>query len=313
MAAVVIISVSTGCVAGSTGGLANHLIRPGEPEVVMDAPIVPGAGGSFLLTEEQQREVEKAVKEREQSPRPQLPTLEGTNPRLRDVLQAAELSPTVENRRRVASEYRRLGILDKAFDYLTLILEERPDAEAYAERAQVWRDWGWSAWGLGDAYRAVDLAPRSAMALNTLGTVLQAMGQGEAARDAYLRALDVDPSAGYVLNNLCFLSFVEAQFEQATHECESALVLDPGLGAARHNLALAHAATGRIDDARNDLLAGGDAATGQYNLGMIYLSRGEYGEAEEAFLAATEARPAWREAHARRRQAARLAAAGQEP
>jgi Flp pilus assembly protein TadD len=278
----------------------------------MEAPAAPGAG-SFVLSDAQLREVDKAVKDREQTPRPELPTLEGSDPRLRAALQAAELLPTAANYRRVAAEYRRLRILDKAFDYLTLILDEAPDADAYAERAQVWRDWGWASWGIGDAYRAVDLKPESPMVLNTLGTVLQAVGELQAARESYRKALDIDPNAAYVLNNLCYLSYLEGRFEEAIGECRAALEDDSSLEAARHNLALAYAASGRLDEARKGLLSGGDAATGHYNLGIILLAQGEYGPAEEAFLAASEARPRWPEAMARARQAAKMAAAGREP
>ncbi len=230
-----------GCVASGAQGLSDHLIRPGEPNVVVPLPGGDPAGG-LTLSEEQRRDIAQAIEERGRNPRAELPTLEGVDGRLRAALADVNAAPTAINRRRVAAEYRRVRIFDKAFEYLTQVLDDRKDADAYAERAQVWRDWGWPGFGLGDAYRAADLAPRSPKALNTLGTLLQAVGATAAARDAYRRAVDADPDAAYALNNLCYLSLVEGDEPRAVTECEAALAIDPVLDAARHNLARARAA-----------------------------------------------------------------------
>ena len=52
---------------------------------------------------------------------------------------------------------------------------------------------------MGDAHRAVYYAPQSAAAHNTLGTIMQALGQDEAARSAYELASALDPKAAYAV------------------------------------------------------------------------------------------------------------------
>src|SRR4029450_5681722 len=104
----------------------------------------------------------------------------------------------------VAKEYRRLGIMDAAFDHLTAATRLDPrDAAAYDARARIWRDWGFPELGMGDSARAVFFAPRSAAAHNTRGTLLAAAGLEVEARREFEKALALDPNAGFARANLC--------------------------------------------------------------------------------------------------------------
>jgi tetratricopeptide (TPR) repeat protein len=133
-------------------------------------------------------------------------TIEAQDSRLGAALLELRVAPSAAAHRAAAEEYRRLGVLDTAFDHLTAATRLDPrDAAAYDARARIWRDWGVPAWGLGDAQRAVYYAPSSATAHNTLGTLLAALGNADGARQEFEKALALDPSASFARANLCQL------------------------------------------------------------------------------------------------------------
>jgi Flp pilus assembly protein TadD len=219
----------------------------------------------------------------------------------------AATSPAAESLRNVGDEYRRLGVLDVAFRYYNDALRADPtDAAAYDGLARIWRDWGLPGLGLGDASRAVYYARSSGASYNTLGTVMQALGNRREARAAYKQALQSDPRASYALTNLCYLSFLEGDAGAALGECRRALELDPESTAAHNNLALIYASQGRLDLARSELSGSGDEAASQFNMGVIYMATKDYTNAATAFQAALVARPSFSAAGRRARQARAL-------
>lgn len=138
-------------------------------------------------------------------------TLESSDPQLKAALLKLRFFPSAAQHRAAASEYRRLGVLDTAFDHLTAAIRmDRKDAAAYDARARIWRDWGAPQLGMGDAARAVVYAPQSAAARNTLGTLLLANGQPEEARREFVKALALDPSASFARENLDRLDRLQA-------------------------------------------------------------------------------------------------------
>ena len=189
-------------------------------------------------------------------------------------LGAAVAHPSPETYRAVADEYLRLGIADKAHEYLDRALAIAPnDGAVYEARARIWRDGGFPERALSDAHRAVYFAPASAVARNTLGTVLQALGRHAQARQQYERALVLDSRAAYALNNLCYAWILEHQPAKAVKACEAAIEAAPSLQAARNNLGLAYAVGGNIEAARGAFDAAGDAAAAQYNVGIVTVLR----------------------------------------
>ena len=171
-------------------------------------------------------------------------------------------------------------------------------ATAHERLARIWRDWGVPHLALSDISRAVYYAPTSASARNTLGTILQSLGQRAEARRAYMAALARDEKAAYAYNNLCYLSFLEGHANRAIVECQTALALAPELTAARNNLALTYAAIGRPDLARHEFtMASGPAATA-YNMGVVYMSLKRF---EDAAVQFTMAHASQRADYARRR------------
>src|SRR5688572_1879478 len=213
-------------------------------------------------------------------------TIEASDPRLAAALAAATVQPSSDTFRMVAVEYHRLGIADRAHEYLNRAITLDPqNAAAYDALARMWRDWGFPHLALGDAYRAVYYAPASAIARNTLGTIFQALAKRNLARVEYERALQLDPLAAYALNNLCYGWILDGDTRRAAGACVRALELDPGLTAASNNLGLAYAAAGELDSARRAFDRSGDRASTLYNLGIAHLARRRYSDAITAFQA----------------------------
>jgi tetratricopeptide (TPR) repeat protein len=239
--------------------------------------------------------------------------LETADPRLAAALLAANAAPSPQALRHVADEYLRLGIFDRAHDYLQQALTLDPrDGATYDALARRWRDGGFFDAALADAQRALYYAPRSAAAHNTLGTVFQALGRRQQARQEYARALELDPTAAYALNNLCYGWILDREPGKAVTACEAALKLNPALAAARNNLGLAYAAQGDVDASRVAFERVGDRAAALYNIGIVHMARREYSDAVTAFAAAQQARPLFRMATTRAEQAGRLALAGDD-
>jgi len=130
-------------------------------------------------------------------------TIESTDPTLKAALARLALAETPQNHLAVAQAYRALLISDTAYNHMKRALALDPSfAQAHDGLARIWRDWGAPHLGLGEAHRAVHCAPDWAPAHNTLGTLLEAVGDPLAARAAYQQALRVDPGATWAADNL---------------------------------------------------------------------------------------------------------------
>lgn len=153
-------------------------------------------------------------------------SLESHDRELQIALMGVLVAPTVQHHLGVARAYKRLGILDNAYDYLERSLKlNGPDAAIYDERARLWRDWGHPELGLADAHRAVYLSPASAETQNTLGTLLYRLGHVRDAEARFKEALMFDPNAWYALANLCHLNFAQGRTHDAITQCRQATVL----------------------------------------------------------------------------------------
>jgi tetratricopeptide (TPR) repeat protein len=240
--AVLVGVVGTGALAATacataprTDRLKSHMIRR-APDTEVHAPAEPPPGDSFEAVISKIRHLAAAA--RPAGAKQSGATIESTDPALAAALAALQIMPTAAAHRQVAGEYVRLRLLDVAYDhYRRATVLDREDGAAYDGLARIWRDWGLAHLGLGDAQRAVYFAPWSAEAHNTLGTLLQALGQRTKARAAYERAQALDPGAAYAANNLCYLAFVDGRTSRAIELCQRAAALDPSLAAARRNLA----------------------------------------------------------------------------
>ena len=268
-------------------GLASRFVRPATPD--SDAAPAPYETSPPV---QQKEEVANQLRDlsAQVQPTPRHSTgssLESSDERLAAALLVLKQLPSGAAHRRVADEYARLGVLDAAQVHYRAAIDLNPqDAAAYDGLARVWRDAGLPALALSEAHRAVYFAPLSPEAQNTLGTVLQALGQPGLAVTAYERAVALAPDATYAVNNLGYLMLVEGNLAMAVAYCRLAVAADPRLVAPRHNLALAYAAAGRMDLARESLREAGPAPRAAYNEGIINLSLRRFPEALVAFEAA---------------------------
>jgi tetratricopeptide (TPR) repeat protein len=293
-------ALCAGCAAHRSGRSPQRLVEPGEPAT--ETKLAEPAPDTLEQYAAKIRNLSARAR-----PASSLTTLESWDRKLAAALLLAATAPSAESLRNVADEYRRLGVLDVAFRYYNGALRADPtDAAAYDGLARIWRDWGFPGLGLGDASRAVYYARSAGASYNTLGTVMQALGNRREARAAYEQARRSDPHASYALTNLCYLSFLEGKTGAALGECRRALELDPEAKAAHNNLALIYASQGRLDLARSELSGSGDEAASQFNMGVIYMATKDYTNAATAFQAALVARPSFSAAGLRARQARAL-------
>jgi Flp pilus assembly protein TadD len=240
-------------------------------------------------------------------------TLESQDPVLSLALTRVMVSRTPEHLAAVGARYAQLGVADTAMDYYSASLAtDARYVPALDGAARIWRDWGQLERALGDAYRASYYAPRSPEAWNTLGTVLQFLGQSENAAAAYRRALTLDGSATYARSNLCYLAFLQGQASEAQAECAAAVDADGRFVQARNNLALVHAASGDTDRAFEAFVAAGGEPAAHYNIGIVLLALKQYEAAVLAFEAAYRHDPSFARAHARARDARLRALAARE-
>ena len=235
--------------------------------------------------------------------RPPVRTVEASDPALAAALLAATAAPSPASYREVAQEYRRVRVYDKSQDYLSRALKfDAKDPLTHDALARTWRDAGFPHLGVGDAYRAIYFAPKSAAARNTLGTLFQAMGRRAEARTQYDIAAKLDPLAGYAHNNLCYGWILEGDAPKALQACRRALSLDPESPMAHNNTGLAYALAGDMTAAREAFAHAGRAAAA-YNSGVVNLATQNWDGASKDFLDAYAADPSLRAAALRARQA----------
>jgi Tfp pilus assembly protein PilF len=297
-----LVCLVSGCAAHQTSSLADKFVAGSNApiEIEMTVPEVPSGSADPLQMPADRDPVPKTTEN---------VTIETEDPELAAALDAVGAARTADLLLGVAAEYRRLGLLDQAYDHAREALDLDPnDGRTRDVLARIWRDWGLAARGLPEAYRAVAASPGSAAVHNTLGTLLFAVGSVDAARVRFERVLALDSGAAYAWNNLCYASLTEGDANRAEDECGRALALDPSLDAARHNLALVHASAGRWDQAEREFLESGDRAAAHYNMGIVLLADRRYREAAEAFDAAYRERPALLAARDRAEDARRRAA-----
>ena len=269
------------CASGPTSTLTGKLVRAGQPDVDLGGPPAVDNRAKGLSDEERQPRTSTFGT-----------TVESTDAGLAAALLTELAQPTVDSHLLVAGEYRRLHVFDAAYRRYVLAAKKAPKrAEPHDGMARLWRDWGFPDRALSAAHRAVFLDSESASAQNTLGTILDVLGDYDEARRAYEHALMLDPTAAWASNNLCYLELRLGRLSEAQSLCEWSLRVAPALSPARNNLALTHAAAGNVEKARSELMANGDGAGEHYNVGVVQMATGHFEAAIHSFEAAIRLRP----------------------
>ncbi|MEO7272773.1 MAG: tetratricopeptide repeat protein, partial [Vicinamibacterales bacterium] len=210
----------SGCATrGAT--LSSRFVTPGEPSATFDDPEAAPAPAPPPLSD-YMRKV-RALQSRGVPKSSFLPTIESTNPALAKALLVLRIQETAATHRLVASAYRRAGVIDFAYKHFQRATVLEPcDAVSYDGLARIWRDWGMPDLALTEAYRALHCNRQSAEIYNTLGTILEALGQPAGALRAYGKAVAIDPRAAFALNNLCYVEMDAGHQALATSYCQRA-------------------------------------------------------------------------------------------
>ena len=124
---------------------------------------------------------------------------------------------------------------------------------SYDGMARLWRDWGMPDLALSDVHRALNCSKKSAEIYNTLGTMLESLGQQAGGRARLSKRGGAQP-ARHVRVEQPVLPPDErrATAPPLQQFCEAALAIDPNFAPARNNLAL-------VEAKRGDLAARGEA------------------------------------------------------
>jgi Flp pilus assembly protein TadD len=306
------LSLVSGCTARQSLR-HNRFVKPGEPATTLDVqpvrqPIKPKADGLG--------EYARRLRTLQANARTSLTlglTLESQDAGIAGAILRLRMDPSARSHGLLADAYRQAGVTDYAYKHWKRALElDACDSRAWEGLARLWRDWGSPALALGDAHRAIYCKAHSSSAYNTLGTVLEALGQRQQARRAFESALTLDAQAAFALNNLCYLALQDGDGPGAQQACTRALAIDSTMDAARTNLGLAYALQGHVSTAEARLLDHADPGTGLYNVGVLRMSMHQYGDAATAFELAASTRPSLAEAARRAVQARTKLAASKE-
>ena len=199
-------SALTACGAQRYAPRATPVVRAMETRNLRELRAERGANESQAHFVERVRNLQANADSKARSGM-MLPTAETTDPALRASLARLALGASAARHREVAAAYQRLTIHDMAYEHLSHAIRlERRDAAAFDARARLWRDLGLPHVALPDAHRAAYFAPDSPIPQNTLGTVLEALGHLDGARERYRRALDMDHTVDYARFNYCRLT-----------------------------------------------------------------------------------------------------------
>ncbi len=168
-------------------------------------PVDVGSGpvGKPPDAAEVERAMRKARAERAASRPAPLPSIEHRDAELRAAIEALSKDESAAAHVRVAEAYERVHVRDAAFDqFSAAIALDKKSVAAWDGRARLWRDWGMVEQALHDVYRARYYGPDRPEVLNTLGTILERVGECGAARAAYEQALKLAPSAPWAKENV---------------------------------------------------------------------------------------------------------------
>ena len=195
--------LASGCAAARQAeSSSNRFVKRGKPKTEYPVEILKPSPKDAQRLKQELAGVRELALRSVPPARAQPPSLESTDPSLVSALRALGAQRTAASHLAVADAYRRLGVFDQALEHYDAARAfDGKSAAAYDGLARIWRDAKRPDLALPEASRAVHYAPDSPEILNTLGTVLLALGNVPEASKAFARALALDPTASYARQN----------------------------------------------------------------------------------------------------------------
>jgi Tfp pilus assembly protein PilF len=212
--------------------------------------------------------------------------------------------PTLETRLKIdpqnaamhlelAQLYEKYSLQDMALEQYTRAYNLNPESlDALRGIARIVRH---------DAAKLAELLPKvrtfaeahadNAVAIATLASLLDDVGDLAPAEKLYQRALELQPKASYLHNNLGFNLLLQGRTREAVPEFRRALELNPKSQTARNNLGVALARQGDHKAALRVLSEGGvDSATAHNNLAVALLEQDRLEESRAELMESLTAR-----------------------
>jgi Flp pilus assembly protein TadD len=161
----------------------------------------------------------------------------------------------------VADLYRREGALDAYVSSLEAAATVTPDAsETHLNLAAAYAETGRTEEAVQHYIRSVQLDPGNSVAMVNLALLLEATGREQEAEDLYLQALDVRPAESLAHMNLGNVLLRRSDYVGAIARYDQALRFTPSMPLAHLYRAVALLQLGRIDQARESLIAASEFA-----------------------------------------------------
>jgi len=143
--------------------------------------------------------------------------------------------------------------------------------------------------------------PDSALAYNSLGNALEALGNLEGAKSNYRKALSISPDLAIIYYNLGNILRVQGELNVAANYYKKALELDPTLDRVYINLGLLYKKQEKyyqaIECYKELLERYPEHSEGYNNLGLLWLTIKDYQTAEESLKHAVEIKPEYVDAY----------------
>jgi len=139
--------------------------------------------------------------------------------------------------------------------------------------------------------KAIDINPDYAPAYNGLGLICDMTGKRENAWKFYKKAIRLNPAMADFYNNLGFSEIMGKRFQEAELHLLKSIALNPDFIKAKNNLALAYIMTDEDEKAFTVLKNIYPLNIACYNMGALYIKKGDGKKADEMYKKAVELHP----------------------
>jgi len=139
--------------------------------------------------------------------------------------------------------------------------------------------------------RAIDINPDYAPAYNGLGLVYDMTGKREKAWKFYKKAIQLNPARADFYNNFGFSEIIGKRFQEAELHLLKSIALKPDFIKAKNNLALVYIMTDKDEKAFAILKNNFPLNIACYNMGALYIKKGDKKKADEMYKKAIELHP----------------------